>query len=437
MKLLEPLDGWLIPLQPVLAGLTAADWTRLERFDTDLVGLMDDALLRPGQDSAARAARLLAIRKQLAGLGHSDVAGEVGKSDQGRGALLQGLRQFVSGFYDLDLRDATGAGHGLMILRHAPPQARRSWAARLGRGDLVGIAATERHGGSRLQEITTSARPRPAGGWWISGEKCWVSRLEEAAAFVVFFVNPRRAITAALVPADAPGLRRRLVAPAGLGGWTWGALELADVAVGPDDLVGGDGGGLDVFREHFAHYRPLVTITALGASASVHASVTAILKARIATGILPRLRDTTMVALGRCHAELNAALLAAFAAVQLGRLDSSTAELWARSMKAYGVDAAYRASCELPLLVGALGFQADSQLVKARNDLTGLLYADGIHDSLYRATGSTLTAALPDAGSAWVRPVHRSRGTRTDRRPGRQRTGRHDGQGGATATPAP
>ena len=36
---------------------------------------------------------------------------------------------------------------------------------------------------------------------------------------------------------------------------------------------------------------------------------------------------------------------------------------------------------------GAAGFRADSQIAKTRRDLNGLLYADGIHDSLYRAAG--------------------------------------------------
>jgi hypothetical protein len=38
-------------------------------------------------------------------------------------------------------------------------------------------------------------------------------------------------------------------------------------------------------------------------------------------------------------------------------------------------------------------------LAKARRDLNGLLYADGIHDSLYRTVGRTVTAGAlrPDA----------------------------------------
>jgi alkylation response protein AidB-like acyl-CoA dehydrogenase len=223
-----------------------------------------------------------------------------------------------------------------------------------------------------------------------------VSRLDEAAAFVVFFRNRRGAVTAAVVPSGAAGLRRDRVPPAGLAGWSWGSLQLIDVAIADEDLVGEDGGGLDVFHEHFARYRPLVTITALGAPASVHAAVSATLQARIAMGIVPRLRDTALVALGRFYAELNSALLAAFAAIRLGDRDPAAADLWARAVKAYGVDAAHRAATELPVLVGALAFGAGGRLIKARNDLTGLLYADGIHDSLYRSAGRTLAAMSQD-----------------------------------------
>jgi hypothetical protein len=57
---------------------------------------------------------------------------------------------------------------------------------------------------------------------------------------------------------------------------------------------------------------------------------------------------------------------------------------------------------DLALLVGAAGFTADSPLVKAAGDLAALRYADGIHDSLYRATGRALTTA---AVAPWI-PLH-------------------------------
>jgi hypothetical protein len=46
---------------------------------------------------------------------------------------------------------------------------------------------------------------------------------------------------------------------------------------------------------------------------------------------------------------------------------------------------------------GASGFIAGCATAKAVRDLNALLYADGIHDSLYRAAGRTLTGSIADA----------------------------------------
>ncbi|MFD4210202.1 acyl-CoA dehydrogenase family protein, partial [Micromonospora tulbaghiae] len=345
---------------------------------------------------ARASVRLLAVRRRLAERVRTDSQHSSDAAETK--AMNDTLAGFVCGFHDLDLRDAVGPGHGRMILRHGTETVRRYWRARLAGGDLVGIAASERHGGSRLQEITARATVRPRGGWWINGEKCWVSRLTESAAFVVFFKNPHNKITAAVVEADTPGLERGPIVPSGLAGWDWGTLALTDVHVSEHDLLGGDGGGLTVFREHFAAFRPLVAATALGTAAGAHTQVATTLTARTATGLLPRLRDTTLVTLGRTHAEINAALLSSLAAARLTASTSPHADLWSREVKAHAVDTAHRALQELPLLVGAGGFRADSTLAKARADIGGLLYADGIHDSLLRSAGRTLTtppAAIP------------------------------------------
>lgn len=72
--------------------------------------------------------------------------------------------------------------------------------------------------------------------------------------------------------------------------------------------------------------------------------------------------------------------------------DHDHAETWAAATKAHGVDTANQTTAELALLLGATGFRADSPIAKTRRDLAGLLYADGIHDSLYRAAGKHHTA---------------------------------------------
>lgn len=48
--------------------------------------------------------------------------------------------------------------------RH-PPGTVRQWRVRLNVGDLVGVAATERYGGSRIRDITTRATLAPDGRW--------------------------------------------------------------------------------------------------------------------------------------------------------------------------------------------------------------------------------------------------------------------------------
>ncbi|MGW4784984.1 acyl-CoA dehydrogenase [Streptomyces sp. NPDC004230] len=328
--------------------------------------------------------RLRAVRRVLAPLtpspdGEADVA-----------AMTLALAGFVCGWYDLDLRDTVGPGHGRMILRYALPALRERWAQRLKAGDLIGIAATERHGGSRLTEIT--ARLQPDGdNWRLTGEKCWVSRLDEASAFVTFAKDPSGRIQAAVVPAEAQGVTRYPETPSGLAGWAWGTLQFHDVHLSRDEILTVPGGdGEQIFREHFAAFRPQVAAIALGTAAGVHTRILTTLQARTATGLLPRLRDTALVTLGRTQAEIHAALLGAVTAARLTAQGSPYADVWARATKVHGVETAHQAVQDLAPLIGASGFRADSPVGKARADLGGLLYADGIHDALLRSVGRTL-----------------------------------------------
>jgi hypothetical protein len=60
------------------------------------------------------------------------------------------------------------------------------------------------------------------------------------------------------------------------------------------------------------------------------------------------------------------------------------------SSKAHAVDVANAAVADLAPLAGASGCTVGSSLEKAGRDLRALLYADGIHDSLYRAVGRAM-----------------------------------------------
>ena len=265
------------------------------------------------------------------------------------------------------------------------------------------------HAGRRISALTDLAAAGPeslaaqlgahALAWKPSRASFCASRLDEAAVFCVFFKDTAGRLTAGVVDAGAAGLCRQPVTPAGLSGWAWGELHLDGVRLRRRDILARPGKGMDLLREHFAHYRPLVAATALGAAAAACDSVAAHLDTRRKAGFITGPRDNALITLGRAYAQINAAMLAALTAQRLSQACDEMAELWGCAAKAHGADVAYTAASELALLAGAPGFAADSQLAKARRDLNGLLYADGIHDSLYRTVGRTLTTGLlrPDA----------------------------------------
>jgi alkylation response protein AidB-like acyl-CoA dehydrogenase len=384
---------WLAPILPGMPGVTELDVARLRRFEVTLGRLLARYPVDAGVPQQERSVRLAQVRCDLAAIGQ--LADAVPAADGGAGcpAVLQAPLQFVCGYHDIDLRDSTGLGHGRLIARHGSAPTRARWLPRLLAGELAGIAITEAHGGSQVQATATAATAHRDGCWTLTGTKTWISRLREAAVFIVFFADPAGRLTAGAVDAAADGLHRSAAVPAGLSGWAWGELRLEAVPLHPCDVLGRPGDGMDLLREHFAFYRPLVTATALGAAAYVHDRVTRHLRARRQAGAIIDLRDNALITLGSAHAQINAALLAALTAQRLALAGDQRAELWGCGVKAHGVDTAYATASDLALLVGAAGFTAGSPLVKAVGDLAALRYADGIHDSLYRASGRALTIA--------------------------------------------
>jgi alkylation response protein AidB-like acyl-CoA dehydrogenase len=373
----DALTVWLRPLAQVLDPSGEVDWPRLGELATALEIVLSDCPVGPDlPPGLERSRRLQRVRRDLAVRGFGDSA-----------APWQLLAQFICGYCDIDLRDATGLGHGRLIAYHGSPAARARWLPTLLVGDLAGVAITEPHGGSRVTETRTSAVLAADGHLLISGRKCWISRLAEAAVFVVFFRDPRGQLVAAAVDSASAGLHRTPLPPSGLAGWAWGVLDFDQVRVHPDDVLIGD--GMVLLRDHFATYRPWVTATALGGAAAVFDSVTTALAARE----IERIRDNALITVGRVHAQLTAALLGCAVAEHLAAEGHEHAAVWGAATKAHGVDIAHHASAELALLVGADGFRFDSSIAKTRRDLSGLLLADGIHDSLYRSAGKHRTTA--------------------------------------------
>jgi alkylation response protein AidB-like acyl-CoA dehydrogenase len=383
---------WLDPLLPACSELTRQDASGLGRFEDALCELLAAYPVRGPASAGERSGNLQEIRSGLARSGHLALAVPARDGGHGRPAAVQVLLQFICGYHDMDLRDSTGLGHGRLIAAHAQPQARDRWLPSLLAGAVAGIAITEPHGGSQVHATTTHAVAMADGIWQVSGIKTWISRLTEAAVFCAWFTAPDGQLTAAVINADAAGLSRRLITPAGLSGWAWGELRLEGVIVKPPDILGQPGQGMRLLHDHFARYRPLVAATALGAAAAIHDQTADLLASRLQAGVIARVRDNALITLGRTWAQLNAALLASVSACRLAETGHPAARAWGCAVKAHSADTAFQAVSELALLAGAAGFTVGSRTAKTRGDLNALLYADGIHDSLYRAVGSDITS---------------------------------------------
>jgi hypothetical protein len=126
-----------------------------------------------------------------------------------------------------------------------------------------------------------------------------------------------------------------------------------------------------------------------------------------------------LIALGRTHAELTAALLAALAAARLASVGRSGADLVSRVGKGAGVDTAVRAVAELAPLIGAAGFQApvrrarrSGQILFGRGEGALSNYHAAMRTKLRRALFLTWAAWLADS-AGWAMVAYAGKGFAT------------------------
>jgi len=211
-------------------------------------------------------------------------------------------------------------------------------------------------------------------------------------AYLWFFFKVESAteLSAALVDAKSAGIRREGLNPDGLRGWSWGKLVFDEVTLSDDDFLGGVNCGLQIFRDHFLYYRPMVAATALGGAAAAFDNVVWQIRQRLGSHTIDNCRDSALDILARSYVSIHSCLLSALMAQVLVERGSSFASLWSRGAKANSVETAVGIVSNLALLSGAMAYEENSAVGKILNDLRGLLYADGIQDALYRAVGRSI-----------------------------------------------
>ncbi|MFD3511609.1 acyl-CoA dehydrogenase family protein [Streptomyces sp. NPDC058657] len=164
------------------------------------------------------------------------------------------------------------------IARAGSDEQRARWlpGVRAGR-TVAAFALSERAAGSDAAALTLRAEPAAgtrgaagaggrAGGWRLSGEKCWISNAPYADFYTVFArTTPgagARGITAFLVPADRPGLTGTaldMLSPHPLGSLTFDGVHVSEA-----DVIGAPDKGFRVAMDTLNLFRPSVGAFAVG-----------------------------------------------------------------------------------------------------------------------------------------------------------------------------
>lgn len=154
------------------------------------------------------------------------------------------------GYTSLALRSMIGTNNGIagqVLVGYGSTEQQDRWLPGIASGDvLASFALTEVGAGSNPAGLRTSARPDGA-DWIINGSKIFITNAPNAQLLIVFARTrdvdaDSPGISVFLVPTDVPGVE---VGPAdkkmGQDGSKTAEVSFADVRVGPEALIGGEG----------------------------------------------------------------------------------------------------------------------------------------------------------------------------------------------------
>ncbi|CAM3635578.1 Acryloyl-CoA reductase [Tsukamurella ocularis] len=248
-------------------------------------------------------------------------------------------------------------------------------------GDCVtAFALTEDVAGSDAGALRTSA-VRDGDGYVINGTKRYITNGAWADLVVVFArtgTEADGALSAFLVPADAPGFSVRL--PERMNGHEAGPvaeLEFRDVHVGPDALIGAvEGRGLEFAMRGINHARTHVAATAVGQATRLLDEAARHARERVQFGRPIGDLGAVQAWLGRSYAEIAAgrALVLdcarAFDAGEIPRHQIAAAKYFCTEMASSVADRAVQ-------ILGGAGIVGDSPVPRMWRDVRALRIYEG------------------------------------------------------------
>ncbi len=260
------------------------------------------------------------------------------------------------------------------IARFGSDVQKQTWLARLARGEAIGaFALSEEDAGSDAANQQTSARLDDR-GYVLNGRKVWVANAEAASLAIVFAATQPgirgRGISAFLVPMDTPGITRASAADSlGVRGLGCMDLELRDVRVGADCLLGAPGEGFRVAMWALEGGRVAIAAQALGVGTAALEQALEHARRHSAFGQPIGNYQAIQWMLADVATELDAArLLTLKAADQIDR-GTRGAEPHASMAKLFASEAAHRAADKAMQILASKGYRRGSVIERLFRDV--------------------------------------------------------------------
>lgn len=292
----------------------------------------------------------------------------------------------MMGRYSLNMRDMIGGAHARALLKSNKPE-HLDIVKKVAQGKAyTAICITEPEAGSNMRAMQSTAK-EVDGGFELTGEKLFNARLDSASHVIIMTRAAKQdsastKLSAFILPTDYPGLKIKSIKAHGLYGNSFGGVSFDKLLVPKNYLIGNDGDGGKIFREHFLYWRLMQSAAAIGTGKGALEQAAQRLRERQAFGG-PIGRFTHLQqALGEYTAKLYAASLLVAHGAELfdqGKYDEATAVI--AMAKGEGVEWALEAADFAMKVFGAAGYSPDlSDLGQRVRDLQGLRIADGTTD---------------------------------------------------------
>ena len=250
---------------------------------------------------------------------------------------------------------------------------KQTWLRRLATGEALGaFGLSEEGAGSDAANQQTVARLDER-GYVINGRKVWVANAEAADLVVVVAATQPdtrgRGISAFLVPMDTPGITRLVTADSlGVRGLGCMDLELTNVRVGADALLGAPGEGFRIAMWALDGGRVAIAAQALGVGTAALDAALQHAKTREAFGQPIGNFQAIQWMLADMATELDAArMLTLKAADARERRDRPTVE--ASMAKLFASEAAHRAADKAMQILASKGYRRGSVVERLFRDV--------------------------------------------------------------------